>query len=114
MSDKRFSRLTVHAQRRNDGEAMIFTETELPGAFIIDLEPIEDPRGFFARAWSEDEFAERGLETRIAQCSVSLNRRRGTVRGMHFQRPPHEEVKVVRCTRGVLHDVIVEDRKSVV
>lgn len=100
----------MHAERRNDGRAMIFTETELPGAFVIELEPIEDPRGFFARVWSEDEFAERGLETRIAQCSVSLNRRRGTVRGMHFQRSPHEEVKVVRCTRGGLHDVIVDLR----
>ena len=90
--------------------AMIFTETELSGAYVIDLEPIEDPRGFFARAWSEQELAERGLETRVAQCNVSLNDRKGTVRGMHFQRPPHEEVKLVRCTRGALHDVIVDLR----
>jgi dTDP-4-dehydrorhamnose 3,5-epimerase len=91
---------------------MIFTETELPGAYIIDLEPIEDPRGFFARAWSDDELAKRGLETRIAQCNVSLTKRRGAVRGMHFQRAPHEEVKLVRCTRGVLHDVIVDLRQG--
>jgi dTDP-4-dehydrorhamnose 3,5-epimerase len=89
---------------------MIFTETELPGAYEIDLEPIADPRGFFARAWSEEELAANGLETRIAQCSVSFNERRGTLRGLHFQRTPHEEVKVVRCTRGALFDVIVDLR----
>jgi dTDP-4-dehydrorhamnose 3,5-epimerase len=93
-------------------QTMIFTETELPGAYVIDLEPIEDPRGFFARTWSDEEYAERGLETRVAQCNVSLTKRRGTVRGMHFQRPPHEEVKLVRCTKGALHDVIVDLRPS--
>ena len=91
---------------------MIFNETELPGAYVIDPEPIEDPRGFFARTWSDEEFAGRGLETRVAQCNVSLTKRRGTVRGMHFQRPPHEEVKLVRCTRGALHDVIVDLRQG--
>jgi len=90
--------------------AMIFTETELPGAYFIDLEPIEDPRGFFARAWSDHDLAERGLETKVAQCNVSLTRRKGTVRGMHFQRSPHAEVKFVRCTRGKMHDVIVDLR----
>jgi dTDP-4-dehydrorhamnose 3,5-epimerase len=91
-------------------QTMIVAETELPGAYVIDLEPVEDPRGFFARAWSDEEFAERGLETRVAQCNVSLTKRRGTVRGMHFQRPPHEEAKFVRCTRGALYDVIVDLR----
>ena len=90
--------------------AMIFAETELPGAYVIDLEPIEDSRGFFARAWSDQELAELGLETRIAQCNVSLTQRKGTIRGMHFQLPPHEEVKLVRCTRGTLYDVIVDLR----
>jgi dTDP-4-dehydrorhamnose 3,5-epimerase len=89
---------------------MIFTETELPGAYVIDLEPIEDSRGFFARAWSDQEFTERGLETRIAQCSVSHNKRKGTLRGMHFQRSPYEEVKLVRCARGAMYDVIVDLR----
>ena len=89
---------------------MIVTETELPDAYVIDLEPVEDPRGFFARAWSDRELAERGLETRIAQCNVSLTKRSGTVRGMHFQRPPHEEAKFVRCTAGGLYDVIVDLR----
>jgi dTDP-4-dehydrorhamnose 3,5-epimerase len=89
---------------------MIYTETELPGAYVIDLEPIKDPRGFFARAWSVDELAKQGLETRIAECNASLTKRKGTIRGMHFQRPPHEEVKFVRCTRGRLYDVIVDLR----
>jgi dTDP-4-dehydrorhamnose 3,5-epimerase len=89
---------------------MIFTRTDLPGAYAIDLELIDDPRGFFARAWSEEEFAAKGLDTRIAHCSVSFNERRGTLRGLHFQRTPHEEVKVVRCTRGALFDVIVDLR----
>ena len=61
---------------------------------------VEDPRGFFARAWSDEELAGRGLETRFAQCNLSLTKRSGTVRGMHFQRPPHEEAKFVRCTAG--------------
>jgi len=90
--------------------AMIIAETDLPGAYVIDLEPIEDPRGFFARAWSHRELADRGLEVRIAQCNLSLTKRRGTIRGMHFQRPPHEEAKFVRCTRGALYDVIVDLR----
>jgi dTDP-4-dehydrorhamnose 3,5-epimerase len=89
---------------------MIVTETELPDAYVIDLEPVEDPRGFFARAWSDRELAERGLDTRIAQCNVSLTKRSGTVRGMHFQRPPREESKFVRCTAGGLYDVIVDLR----
>ena len=89
---------------------MIFTKTELPGAYVIDLERREDERGFFARAWSEDEFAERGLSTRVVQCNLSWNERRGTLRGLHFQRPPHAEVKLVRCTRGAIYDVIVDLR----
>jgi dTDP-4-dehydrorhamnose 3,5-epimerase len=89
---------------------MMFTETELPGAYVIDLEPIEDLRGFFARAWSDEELAGRGLETRVAQCNLSLTKRRGSMRGLHYQRPPHEEAKFVRCTRGGLYDVIVDLR----
>jgi dTDP-4-dehydrorhamnose 3,5-epimerase len=87
-----------------------FTPTDLDGAHIIDLEPVDDARGFFARSWDEREFAERGLETRIAQCNVSFNSRRGTLRGMHFQRPPYEEVKIIRCISGSLFDVIVDLR----
>ncbi len=89
---------------------MIFTETGLSGAYIIDLEPIEDTRGFFARAWCERELSEHGLQTRTAQCDISFNKRKGTLRGMHFQRPPHEEIKLIRCIRGALYDVIVDLR----
>jgi dTDP-4-dehydrorhamnose 3,5-epimerase len=89
---------------------MILTETSLPGAYVIDLEPIEDARGFFARAWDRKELAERSLETQIVQCNMSFNKRRGTLRGMHFQRPPHEEVKLIRCIQGALYDVIIDLR----
>jgi dTDP-4-dehydrorhamnose 3,5-epimerase len=89
---------------------MIFTETELPGAYVVDIEPREDERGFFARVWCEQEFAEQGLSTRVAQSNVSFNRRAGTLRGMHYQAPPHAEVKVVRCTSGAIFDAIVDLR----
>jgi dTDP-4-dehydrorhamnose 3,5-epimerase len=89
---------------------MQFTETALAGAFVIDLERREDERGFFARAWCEEEFAAHGLDTRVSQCNVSFNERRGTLRGLHYQVPPHAEVKVVRCTRGAVYDVIVDLR----
>ena len=89
---------------------MIFHETELPGAYVIDIEPREDERGFFARAWCANEFAEHGLSTELVQCNLSYNHRRGTVRGMHFQLAPHAEVKLVRCTRGSIYDVIVDLR----
>ena len=89
---------------------MQFTETSVAGAYVLDPEPIEDDRGFFARIWCADELERMGLEASIAQCSVSHNRRRGTLRGMHWQRAPHEETKVVRCTRGAIHDVIADLR----
>ena len=87
---------------------MIFTLTQLEGALLIDVEPRKDERGFFARTWCRRELAVRGLDTEIAQESVSYNRLRGTVRGLHFQRPPHEENKIVRCLRGAIFDVIVD------
>ena len=89
---------------------MIFTETELPGAFIIDLERREDDRGYFARAFCQHEFAEHGLKPVIAQANVAFNRTAGTLRGMHFQFPPAAETKVVRCTRGAIVDIIVDLR----
>jgi dTDP-4-dehydrorhamnose 3,5-epimerase len=89
---------------------MIFASTRLEDALLIDIEPIEDERGFFARIWCRHELAARGLDTEIAQESVSYNRLRGTVRGLHFQRSPHEETKIVRCTRGTIFDVIVDLR----
>ena len=89
---------------------MIFRETEIPGAFVIDLERREDERGFFARAWCADEFAAHDLSTRLVQANLSYNQSAGTLRGMHFQRAPHEEAKVIRCTRGSLFDAIVDLR----
>ncbi|MGB5890302.1 MAG: dTDP-4-dehydrorhamnose 3,5-epimerase [Thermoanaerobaculia bacterium] len=89
---------------------MIFLETPLAGAFVIDIEPHEDERGFFARTFCQEEFEAHGLNAPVVQSSVSFNRQRGTLRGMHFQAPPHEESKVVRCTAGAIYDVIVDLR----
>jgi len=89
---------------------VIFRETKVPGAYVIDLEPHRDERGFFARAWCQREFEDRGLNPRLVQCNISYNERRGTLRGMHYQAPPHEEAKLVRCTRGRLYDVIIDLR----
>lgn len=91
---------------------MKFLETELKGAFIIDPDRLEDERGFFARVFCEREFAAHGLETRFVQCSISYSPRKGTLRGMHYQSPPHGEAKVVRCTSGAIHDVIVDLRRD--
>lgn len=91
---------------------MKFRPTTLPGAFVIELEPRRDPRGLFARTWCRRELAQQGLETAVEQCSLSFNPRAGTLRGMHYQAPPHGEVKIVRCTRGALYDVIVDLRPS--
>jgi dTDP-4-dehydrorhamnose 3,5-epimerase len=89
---------------------MIFTETDLRGAFVVDLERREDDRGYFARAFCQNEFSDHGLKPVIAQGNVAFNRRKGTVRGMHFQYPPAAETKYVRCTRGAILDVIVDLR----
>jgi len=89
---------------------MIFTETKLAGAFVIEPERFEDERGFFARSWSEKEFAERGLSSRVAECNISFNKRKGTLRGMHLQLAPHAQVKIVRCTAGAIFDCIVDLR----
>jgi dTDP-4-dehydrorhamnose 3,5-epimerase len=89
---------------------MRFTETDIPGAYVIDLEPVGDERGTFARIWAEEELAAHGLTSRLSQCSISRTTRAGTVRGMHFQRSPDEEAKVVRCTRGAIYDVVVDLR----
>ena len=89
---------------------MIFTPAALPGAYIIDLEPIADERGFFARSWCADEFAAHGLDPVVVQCNISFNHRKGTLRGMHYQLAPHGEAKLVRCTMGAIHDVIIDLR----
>jgi dTDP-4-dehydrorhamnose 3,5-epimerase len=89
---------------------LIFTETKLKGAFVIDLDRKEDARGFFARAFCQEEFKAHNLKATIVQLNVAHNRRKGTVRGMHFQFPPVAESKLVRCTRGVILDIIVDLR----
>jgi dTDP-4-dehydrorhamnose 3,5-epimerase len=89
---------------------MIFRETPLDGAWVLEPERFEDERGFFARTWCRRDFEARGLDPAIAQCSVSWNHRRGTLRGLHLQIAPHEEVKLVRVTRGTVWDVIVDLR----
>ena len=91
---------------------MIFVETPLPGAYVIEVERLEDERGFFARSWCAREFAAKGLDSQLVQCNVSVNKRKGTLRGLHYQIPPHAEAKLVRCTRGSLYDVIVDLRKD--
>lgn len=87
-----------------------FTETIVQGAYIVDIEPIEDERGFFARAWCQDEFGERGLCSTFVQCNISWNTKQGTLRGMHYQAEPYQETKLVRCTRGAIYDVVVDLR----
>lgn len=91
---------------------MIFNETELTGAYIIDIEPMKDDRGFFARSWCQKEFEERGLNSNLVQCNISYNEKRGTLRGMHFQLAPFEEEKLVRCVHGSIYDVIVDLREE--
>ena len=89
---------------------MIFRETELAGAYVIEPERNADARGYFARTWCRGEFAEHGLAADFIQCATSFNHRCGTVRGLHFQAAPHEETKLIRCTRGRVFDVAVDLR----
>ena len=89
---------------------MIFRETTLKGAFVIEIEKFEDTRGFFARAWCQKEVEANGLVSRVVQTNISFNKKRGTLRGMHYQVAPYEQVKLVRCTRGVIYDVIIDLR----
>src|SRR5690606_22148230 len=89
---------------------MIFQELRLPGALLIRPEKLSDDRGFFARTWCRDEFRSRGLVNAFAQASLSFNPVRGTLRGLHLQRPPHAETKLIRCARGAIYDVIVDLR----
>ena len=89
---------------------MIFTETRLSGAYIIDLEKRGDSRGFFARSFCQDEFERQGLVNKVVQTNVSLSKHQGTLRGMHYQESPYAETKLVRCTQGAIYDVIVDIR----
>lgn len=91
---------------------MIFREAGVAGAYLIEVEPLVDERGFFARTFCRREFADHGLEIELAQCSLSFNPRRGTLRGMHYQAAPHAEAKLIRCTRGSVHDVLIDLRRD--
>ena len=91
---------------------MIFTETPLKGAYIIDVKKIEDDRGFFGRSFCVNELKELGLETAIVQSNISYNKKKGTLRGMHMQVSPYSETKLIRCTSGGIYDVIVDLRKD--
>jgi dTDP-4-dehydrorhamnose 3,5-epimerase len=91
---------------------MIFRETNLAGVFDIHLDPKCDERGFFARTWCQQEFESNHLASRLAQCSVSFNSRKGTLRGMHYQADPYAETKLVRCTRGAIYDVALDLRRD--
>jgi dTDP-4-dehydrorhamnose 3,5-epimerase len=91
---------------------MRFSETPLPGAWLIEPEPLGDERGWFARTFDAQEFRERGLEPAVAQCNASFNRRRDTLRGLHYQAQPHGESKLVRCVRGAIFDVAVDLRRD--
>ncbi len=99
-----------HTNTKNRGSGLIFTESKLKGAFVVDIAPINDDRGFFARSWCRQEFHDAGLDENLVQCSVSFNRKKGTLRGMHYQKEPHGEIKLVRCTRGSIMDVIIDLR----
>jgi len=91
---------------------MRFIPTHLAGAYLIEPEPISDERGFFARTWCRNEFADKGLNPNLVQCNISYNKVRGTLRGMHYQKAPHAEAKLVRCTQGAVYDVIIDLRSD--
>lgn len=89
---------------------MIFKATKLEGAYLVEIERLGDQRGFFARWWCQKEFENHGLSSRLVQANVSCTKKKGTLRGMHYQTAPHEEAKLVRCTKGAIYDVIIDLR----
>jgi len=89
---------------------MKFIETKLKGAFVVEMEKLNDERGFFARAWCQKEFESHGLTSMVVQANVSYNRKKGTLRGMHYQTAPYQECKLIRCTRGAIYDIIIDLR----
>jgi dTDP-4-dehydrorhamnose 3,5-epimerase len=91
---------------------MTFKHTKIAGVYLLEPDRITDERGFFARTWCEKEFTKHGIDPYIVQCNLSFNPHKGTLRGMHYQRPPHEETKIVRCTMGAVFDVAVDLRRD--
>ena len=100
------------AIRAGGGEGLLFAETKLKGAFVLDIEPREDHRGFFSRTFCQREFESHGLNPHVVQCNIAYNKKKGTLRGMHFQNAPYAEAKLVRCTEGAIYDVILDLRPS--
>ena len=103
-------RKVCHSYTRGENLFMKFFETELKGSYIIELEKLEDERGFFTRIWDKKKIQDKGLDTDLVQMSFSFTKKKGTLRGMHFQKKPFEETKLVRCTRGKIFDVIIDLR----
>ena len=101
-----------YSNSKGENYQMIFSEIKLKGVFLIELEKIIDERGFFARSWDKDIFEKNGCNTNLVQCNISFNKKKGTLRGMHFQDSPHQEVKLVRCTKGKIFDVIIDLREN--
>ena len=91
---------------------LIFNETKLKGSFVIELEKVTDERGFFARSWDKKIFVEKHLNPNLVQCNISFNLKKGTIRGMHYQLPPYEEAKLVRCTKGHVYEVMIDLRPN--
>lgn len=91
---------------------MLFTETPIPGVWVIDVEPFEDERGFFGRMWCRSELEQHGLNPRVEQANVGYSKKRGTLRGLHYQAAPHKEAKYIKCTRGSVYDVAVDLRSN--
>ena len=101
-----------NSHTRGENSLMLFTETKLKGSFVIELEKLEDERGFFARSWDKTEFEKKELNPNLIQCNISFNAKKGILRGMHFQKEPFEEAKLVRCTKGRIFDVVVDLREN--
>ncbi len=102
----------IRTNTRSAVSNMIFEPLKLAGAYLIKPEKNEDQRGFFARSFCKQEFQNQGLISEFVQCNISYNKRKGTLRGMHYQLPPHQETKLVRCSRGAIYDVIIDIRKA--
>ncbi len=97
---------------KSGGNKMKLSETKLQGVYVIKIEKLEDERGFFARTWDKEFFKSNGLNTDLVQCNISFNKKKGTVRGLHYQIPPYEEAKLVRCTHGKVFEVMIDLRKN--
>ena len=97
---------------KSGGNKMKLSETKLQGVYVIKIEKLEDERGFFARTWDKEFFKSNGLSADLVQCNISFNKKKGTVRGLHYQIPPYEEAKLVRCTHGKVFEVVIDLRKN--